>query len=95
ARPAAPTSTLARAGPRIAAARVAPAASRAAVQAQAEGLTNVRTERTEYGVDVTFSRFGAAYNVSFICEGPGAAGCTEAEAVVFASTLQLLGGGAS
>lgn len=93
-RPAAPT-TLTRAGPRIAAARVAPAASRAVVQAQAEGLTNVRTERTEYGVDVTFSRFGAAYNVSFICEGPGAAGCTEAEAVAFVSTLQLLGGGAS
>lgn len=93
-RPTAPT-TLTRAGPRIAAARVAPAAARAAVAAQAEGLTNVRTERTEYGIDVTFSRFGAAYNVSFICEGPGAAGCTEAEAVAFASTLQLLGGGAS
>ena len=95
ARPTAPASTVARAGPRIAAARVAPAASSAAVQARAEGLTNVRTERTEYGVDVTFSRFGAAYNVSFICEGPGAAGCTEAEAVAFASTLQLIGGGAS
>lgn len=93
-RPTTPT-TLTRAGPRIAAARVAPAASRAAVQARAEGLTNVRTERTEYGVDVTFSRFGAAYNVSFICEGPGASGCTEAEAVAFASSLQLLGGGAS
>ena len=95
ARPTAPASTIARAGPRIAPARVAPAASRAAVQARAEGLTNVRTERTEYGVDVTFSRFGAAYNVTFICEGPGAAGCTEAEAIAFASTLQLLGGGAS
>jgi hypothetical protein len=95
ARPTAPASTIARAGPRIAAARVSPAASRAAVQARTEGLTNVRTERTEYGVDVTFSRFGAAYNVSFICEGPGAAGCTEPEAIAFASTLQLLGGGAS
>lgn len=94
-RPAAPASTIARAGPRIAAARVPPAASRAAAQARTEGLTNVRTERTEYGVDVTFSRFGAAYNVSFICEGPGAAGCTEPEAIAFASTLQLIGGGAS
>jgi hypothetical protein len=94
-RPGVPPGTIARAGPRIAAARIAPAASRAAVQARAEGLTNVRTERTEYGVDVTFSRFGAAYNVSFICEGPGAAGCSEAEAVAFASTLQLIGGGAS
>lgn len=93
-RPTAPTSVIARAGPRIAAARVPPAASRAATQARTEGLTNVRTERTEYGVDVTFSRFGAAYNVSFICEGPGAAGCTEPDAIAFASTLQLIGGGA-
>lgn len=94
-RPTAPASTIARAGPRITAARVPPVASRAVAQARTEGLTNVRTERTEYGVDVTFSRFGAAYNVSFICEGPGAAGCTEPEAIAFASTLQLIGGGAS
>ncbi|MDP3800875.1 hypothetical protein [Brevundimonas sp.] len=82
-------------GPRILAARLPASAARAAAQAQTRGLTNVRTERTEYGVDVTFSRFGAAYNVSFICEGPGAAGCTEPEAIAFASTLQLIGGGAS
>ncbi|MFA4892613.1 hypothetical protein [Brevundimonas sp.] len=93
-RPAAPA-TIARAGPRLTASRVPPVAAQAAAQARAEGLTNVRTERTEYGVDVTFSRFGAAYNVSFICEGPGAAGCTEPEAIAFASTLQLIGGGAS
>jgi len=91
----APTAALARAGPSVLAARIPPAAARAMVQARTEGLTNVRTERTEYGVDVTFSRFGAAYNVSFICEGPGAAGCTEPEAIAFASTLQLIGGGAS
>lgn len=81
-------------GPRILAARIPSTAARAVAQAQARGLTNVRTERTEYGVDVTFNRFGAAYNVSFICGGPGAAGCTEPEAVAFAATLQLLGGGA-
>ena len=61
-------------------------------QARARGLTNIRTERTEYGVDVTFSRFGAAYNVTFICEG--APNCTEADAIVFAAGLQLIGGGA-
>lgn len=82
-------------GPRILAARIPNSAARAAAQAQTRGLTNVRTERTEYGVDVTFNRFGAAYNVSFICDGPGAAGCTEPEAVTFASTLQLIGGGLS
>lgn len=82
-------------GPRILAARIPNTAARAAAQAQARGLTNLRTERTEYGVDVTFNRFGAAYNVSFICEGPGAAGCAEPEAIAFASTLQLIGGGGS
>ena len=80
-------------GPRIAAARVPDAAGRALARARAAGLTNIRTERTEYGVDVTFNRFGAAYNVSFLCEG--APNCTEADAVAFAAGLQLIGGGAS
>jgi hypothetical protein len=80
-------------GPRVLAARIPNTAARAVAEAQARGLTNIRTERTEYGIDVTFNRFGAAYNVSFICNGPGAAGCTEPEAVTFAATLQLLGGG--
>ena len=79
-------------GPRISAANV-PAAARSAAQAQAGGLADLRTERTEYGVDVTFSRFGAAYNVTFICEG--APNCAEAEAVAFAAGLRLIGGGAS
>ncbi len=86
----APTATAAR-GPRIAAAQVPDAAARALALAQTRGLTNVRTERTEYGVDVAFNRFGAAYSVSFICEG--APNCTEADAVTFAAGLQLIGGG--
>jgi len=94
-RPTAPTTAITRAGPRVLAARIPPTATRAAAQARTEGLTNVRTERTEYGVDVTFNRFGAAYNISFICEGPDAGGCTEPEAIAFASTLELIGGGAS
>ncbi len=84
-----------RVGPRVVAPRLPATANRAAARARAEGLTNVRTERTEYGIDVTFSRFGAAYNVSLICDGPGVVGCTEPEAIAFASTLQLIGGGAS
>ncbi len=80
-------------GPRIAAAQVPDAAARALAQARARGLTNIRTERTEYGVDVTFSRFGAAYNVTFICEG--APNCAEADAITFAAGLQLIGGGAA
>lgn len=62
--------------------------------ARQAGLTDVRTERTEYGVDVAFSRFGAAYNVSFLCEAQAAPGCTEADAVSFAAGLVLIGGGA-
>jgi len=80
-------------GPRIAAARVPDTAARASAQAQTRGLTNIRTERTEYGVDVSFNRFGAAYSVSFICEG--APNCTEADAVAFAAGLVLIGGGAA
>jgi len=73
-------------------ARIAPGGA-AIARARAQGLENVRTERTEYGVDVTFNRFGAAYNVSFICESQGASGCSEADAIAFAAGLQLLGGG--
>ena len=80
-------------GPRIAAAQIPDAAGRALAQARARGLTNIRTERTEYGVDVTFSRFGAAYNVTFICEG--APNCAEADAILFAAGLVLIGGGAA
>ena len=90
--PQAAPATVAR-GPRNAAARVPDAAGRALARARARGLTNIRTERTEYGVDVTFNRFGAAYNVSFLCEG--APNCTEADAVAFAAGLQLIGGGAA
>lgn len=80
-------------GPRIAAAQVPNAAARAVAQATARGLTNVRAERTEYGVDVSFNRFGAAYSVSFICEG--APNCAEADVILFAAGLQLIGGGAA
>jgi hypothetical protein len=75
-------------------ARLAPGAAAQLAQAREGGLTNVRTERTEYGTDVTFNRFGAAYLVSFICEAQAAPGCTEADAVAFAGSLVLIGGGA-
>ena len=91
--PAARAPVTAARGPRIAAARVPDAAARAAATAQTRGLTNIRAERTEYGVDVSFNRFGAAYSVSFLCEG--APDCTEADAIAFAAGLQLIGGGAA
>lgn len=89
---AAPAAPVARPATRARAAQVDPNA-RALAEARARGLTNVRTERTEYGVDVTFNRFGAAYNVTFICEG--APNCSEADAISFAAGLQYIGGGAS
>jgi len=60
---------------------------------QAQGLNNIRTERTEYGVDVSFGRFGAVYNVSFICDERNSLECSDAAAVQFASRLELIGGG--
>ena len=53
----------------------------------------MRSERTEYGVDVSFTRFGAAYSVTFVCDAPGAADCSEAAAIQFAAALELVGGG--
>ncbi|NWH09516.1 MAG: hypothetical protein HXY22_12890 [Alphaproteobacteria bacterium] len=30
-----------------------------------------RIDRTDYGIDIVFNRFGAAYNISVICDDPG------------------------
>ncbi|MBU2381298.1 MAG: hypothetical protein KJ861_01650, partial [Alphaproteobacteria bacterium] len=79
--------------PRGAATRGPTALERSLAQATQAGLEQIRAERTEYGVDVSFGRFGAVYNVSFICGAPGGEDCTEAEAVAFAASLVLLGGG--
>ncbi|MDP3406116.1 MAG: hypothetical protein Q8S03_15620 [Brevundimonas sp.] len=67
------------------------AAARA--EGQTRGLGDIRTERTEYGVDVSFSRFGAVYNVSFICDDRASLECSDAAAVQFANRLELIGGG--
>lgn len=75
-------------------AALAPRVAAAARQNPTPGVSNLRAEQTEYGTDVTFARFGAAYNVSFICESQGATGCGPAEAAAFALSLQLIGGGA-
>ena len=71
----------------------APAVPAAVARAEARGLEDVRSERTEYGVDVSFTRFGAAYSVTFVCDAPAAASCSEAAAVQFAAALELVGGG--
>lgn len=73
--------------------RPASPATAARALAMERGLTQVHAEQTEYGVDVAFVRFGAAYNLTFICDTMGPPDCTEAAAVAFAASLQLLGGG--
>lgn len=65
----------------------------ALAEGQSRGLRDIRTERTEYGVDVSFSRFGAVYNVSFICDDRASLECSDAAAVQFAARLELIGGG--
>lgn len=65
----------------------------ALVEGRTRGLADIRTERTEYGVDVSFSRFGAVYNVSFICDDRASLECSDAAAVQFATRLELIGGG--
>ncbi|MFC0632864.1 hypothetical protein [Brevundimonas balnearis] len=82
----------ARAPQRTTAAR-AEAQAQALAQARARGLETIIAERTEYGVDVAFSRFGAAYNVTFVCDAQGPPDCDEAAAIRFAAGLELIGGG--
>lgn len=67
--------------------------SAAVAEGRSRGLNDIRTERTEYGVDVSFGRFGAVYSVSFICDDRTALACSDAAAVQFASRLELIGGG--
>lgn len=65
----------------------------ALAEGRTRGLADIRTERTEYGVDVSFTRFGAVYNVSFICDDRASLECSDAAAVQFATRLELIGGG--
>jgi hypothetical protein len=67
--------------------------SAALAEGRAQGLGDLRTERTEYGVDVSFSRFGAVYNISIICDDRASLECSDAAAVQFATRLELIGGG--
>ena len=62
-------------------------------QAEALGLSNIQSERTEYGTDVSFVRFGAVYGVSFVCDDLDSLDCSDAAAVQFATRLELIGGG--
>lgn len=78
---------------RAAVTRAPPPAAAALARAAQSGAEQIRVERTEYGMDASFSRFGAAYNLSIICAAPGGADCTEAAALDFIASLVLLGGG--
>ncbi len=74
-------------------ARASAPAEAARLQAAEHRLTQIVAEQTEYGIDVAFLRFGAAYNLTFVCDAMGPPDCTEAAAIAYAASLQLLGGG--
>lgn len=78
---------------RTAVTRAPPPATAALARAAQSGAEQIRVERTEYGMDASFSRFGAAYNVSVLCATPGGVDCTEAAVLDFIASLVLLGGG--
>lgn len=61
-------------------------------RARQAGLTNVMVERTDYGSDVSFERFGAVYSVTLVCDEPTSSACDEAAALDFAAQLQLIAG---
>lgn len=63
------------------------------IAAQRTGLENTIVGRTEDGVNVSFVRFGAVYGVRFICDDLNALDCSDAAAVQFATSLELIGGG--
>ncbi len=57
--------------------------------------TNVRYQRTESGIDVSFTRFGAAYDLSLVCENPDTdPKCSQAAAKAVLDSLAVAGGGA-
>lgn len=68
-----------------------------ALSAPAEDAATRRTaprlERTEYGVDLTFERYGAVYLVTFECEQMAVGDCSDAAITQFAAELKVIGGG--
>ena len=67
----------------------------AAPPTPAPTVQNVLIERTEYGVDVSFMRFGAAYNMSIACDEPDTdPRCSEAGVAAQIAQLEAIGGGA-
>jgi hypothetical protein len=58
-------------GSRISAVAPAEAAEALApLRLSADRARGYRIERTDYGVDITFNRFGAVYNISILCDNP-------------------------
>ena len=58
------------------------------------GLSNLRVEKSEIGVDVSFSRFGALYQLTISCDDPDKdPRCSPPIAASIALGLVYLGGG--
>jgi hypothetical protein len=62
--------------------------------ADAGAIKDVVISRTEYGVDVSFSRFGSVYNLSIACDDPAHdPACTDENAAKTAAEMEVIGGG--
>lgn len=57
-------------------------------------LQDVAIERTEYGLDISFVRFGAVYNMAIACDAPETdPRCSDEGAKALAAQLEVVGGG--
>ena len=57
-------------------------------------LQDVAIERTEYGLDISFVRFGAVYNMAIACDAPETdPRCSDEGAKALAQQLEVVGGG--
>ena len=64
--------------------------------AAAPALQDVAIERTEYGHDISFVRFGAVYNMAIACDAPDTdPRCSDEGAKALAQQLEVVGGGAA
>lgn len=88
-------SVLAKASPGLRAQLGLPVSKAPTTPAAPKPPSNVRYQRTESGIDVSFTRFGAAYDLSLVCENPDTdPQCSQAAAKAVIDSLAVAGGGA-
>lgn len=56
-------------------------------------ISDVEIVRTEDGYDISFRRYGAAYDLRMVCNAPDEDNCTKEEALKLLADTAVLGGG--